>query len=491
MAGCRMPFVPIGALGAAPPCADGAAQRPIRCLRCLCLIAVNSGFGTSRRLRRFWYTRPAYALHVIHRVSGKHRVAVGAAVLGEAAARPVPMTALTLLAYISAALLLQVVAGIGVTAWRRRRGGPGITPVTAPPPADLAWPGWREFRVVRREFEDPARSQCSFYLEPLDGATLPPFLPGQFLTFAVTTRDGQGGPLVRCYSLSDPSDPGHYRITVKRALAPASQPRLPAGKVSNHLHDTIQPGDVLEVKAPAGRFVLDPTADVPVVLVAGGIGITPLLCMLQWCLAEQPGRSVHLYYGVRSAQELAFGPLLAKLARTHPAFQLHVVCSNPASDDRDCRHVGYIDVSLLRQTLPAGRHQFYVCGPTPMMESLVPALADWGVPVEDIHFEAFGPASIRLGDSERADAAGMHFEVAFRRSGRTLVWDGRDASLLDFAERNGISIESGCRSGSCGSCETALIEGTVGYAHTPDHPVAAGRCLLCVGTPRSRLVLDA
>ncbi len=216
--------------------------------------------------------------------------------------------------------------------------------------------------------------------------------------------------------------------------------------------------------------------------------------MLRWCLAEQPGRGVYLYYGVRSARERAFGELLAELERTHPAFHLHVVCSNPAAGDGDCRHVGYIDVPLLRQTLPAGRHQFYVCGPTPMMESLVPALADWGVPLPDIHFEAFGPASIHLGAGEGADdqaTAGAHFEVVFRRSGRTLVWDGKDASLLDFAERRGIAVESGCRSGSCGSCETALIEGIVGYAHTPDHPIAAGRCLLCVGTPRSRLVLDA
>ncbi len=404
------------------------------------------------------------------------------------------MTALTLLAYISAALLLQLAVGIGMVMWRRRRGEAHVTPTPPPPSPQTAWPGWREFRVVRREFEDPSHSQCSFYLEPLDGAVLPPFLPGQFLTLAVAAGDGRSGPLIRCYSLSDPPDPTHYRITVKRTLPPASQPQLPAGKVSNHLHDAVQPGDVLKVKAPAGRFVLDPDPDLPVVLIAGGIGITPLLCMLRWCLAEQPGRSVHLYYGVRSVQEQAFAKLLAELAQTHPAFRLHVVCSNPAPEDGDCQHVGYIDVALLRQTLPAGRHQFYVCGPTPMMESLVPALADWGVPLEDIHFEAFGPASIRLGDTgtgEDQAAINASFEVLFRRSGRTLSWDGRDASLLDFAERHGVFVESGCRAGSCGSCETALIEGAVGYAHTPDYPVAAGRCLLCVGTPRSRLVLDA
>jgi ferredoxin len=82
-------------------------------------------------------------------------------------------------------------------------------------------------------------------------------------------------------------------------------------------------------------------------------------------------------------------------------------------------------------------------------------------------------------------------EVRFRRSGRTLVWDGRDASLLDLADRHGVTVDSGCRSGNCGSCETAVASGTVRYAVTPDHEPAPGHCLLCVGTPGSALVLDA
>jgi ferredoxin len=82
-------------------------------------------------------------------------------------------------------------------------------------------------------------------------------------------------------------------------------------------------------------------------------------------------------------------------------------------------------------------------------------------------------------------------EVTFRRSGRTLVWDGRDASLLDFAERHGVAVESGCRSGSCGSCETKLVTGAVRYAQRPDHDLAPGSCLLCVGTPGSALVIEA
>ena len=81
--------------------------------------------------------------------------------------------------------------------------------------------------------------------------------------------------------------------------------------------------------------------------------------------------------------------------------------------------------------------------------------------------------------------------MRFRRSGRTLVWDGQDENLLDFAERHGVAVDSGCRSGGCGTCETKLVSGTVRYAREPDHDVAPGHCLLCVGRPESALVLEA
>lgn len=172
-----------------------------------------------------------------------------------------------------------------------------------------------------------------------------------------------------------------------------------------------------------------------------------------------------------------------------------MACSRPDPQDepgRDFQHRGHVDVELLRRTLPHGRHAFYVCGPPAMMQTLVPALAEWGVPPADLHFEAFGPASVRLPGAEPAtepEAAGV--EVRFRRTGRTLHWDGRDASLLDFAERQGIAVESGCRSGGCGSCETRLVEGSVVYAQPPDHEPAPGHCLLCVGRPAGALVLEA
>jgi ferredoxin-NADP reductase len=410
------------------------------------------------------------------------------------------MTAVQLLGLIAAALLLQVAVGIGLAAWRRPAPTVGQPAgETGEVRSEAAWPGWRAFRVDRREFEDAARSQCSFYLSPVDGQALPPFRPGQFLTFALDVADPLAGGalrrITRCYSLSDRPDPAHYRVTIKRVPAPPERPDVAPGLSSQHFHDEVREGDMLRVKAPSGRFCIDPEASLPVVLIGGGIGITPMMSMLRWCLAEQPQREVHLYYGLRHSGEQAFKATLEQLAASHPRLRLHVVYSRPGAADvlgRDYQHAGHVDVALLRRTLPHGRHQFYVCGPTALMETLVPALAAWGVPIGDIHYEAFGPASIRWpGAPATSTAEAAPFELRFQRSGRTLAWQGQDASLLDFAERHGIEVESGCRSGSCGSCETRLVAGTVRYEHAPDHEVAPGHCLLCVGRPTSALVLEA
>ncbi len=354
-----------------------------------------------------------------------------------------------------------------------------------------------------RRFEDAAKSQCSFQLQPVDGMPLPAFRPGQYLTFSLRAGDGAGGvagaerSLTRCYSLSDQPDSAHYRITIKRMPPPPDRPDLPPGASSNHFHDRVQEGHVLKVKAPSGHFFIDPDATVAAVFIAGGIGITPMISMLRWCVAKQPERAVHLYYGVRNSADHAFKEALEALADSHSALQLHVVYGNPGPDDvqgRDYQHVGYVDLELLRSSLPHGRHQFYVCGPPPMMQSLVPALREWGIREDDIHFEAFGPASVRptgAATNEPLAAPSTSFEVRLHRSGRTLVWDGQDDNLLDFAERHGVLVDSGCRSGSCGTCETKLVSGTVHYADKPDHDIAKGHCLLCVGQPQSPLVLDA
>jgi uncharacterized protein len=406
------------------------------------------------------------------------------------------VSASLLLASITVALVLQVGVAMVLVSWRRRRAAESqpAAPRVAPP-APGAWNGWRELRVVRRQYEDRAQTLCSFHLEPVDGVPLPPFVPGQFLTFAIPISAGR--TLTRCYSLSDGPNPRSYRITVKRVLAPGGRPELPPGACSSQLHDGLQVGDVVKAKAPSGRFVVEPDSRVPTVLVAGGIGITPLLSMLRGGLAAQGPRGVYLFYGARTGAERGFVKELEELARLHPTFHLAFVCSQPELSDvagQDFQHSGHVTVDLLRRTLPAGRHRFYVCGPPPMMASLIPALLEWGVLPEDLRREAFGAASVQADPtSARAGlpSSTSPVEVVFREAGRTLTWDGEDANLLDFAERHDLAIASGCRSGSCGSCEVRLLAGTVRYAQTPDHPITPGHCLLCVGSPEGRLELEA
>lgn len=403
------------------------------------------------------------------------------------------MTTGLLAACIAVGLFLQAGLFAGLWFWRwASRPIISAHPSVRPLDPELAWAGWRDFTVADRAYEDMAHTSCSFHLCPVDGKPLPPFKAGQFLTFLIPVS--QETPLVRCYSLSEEPRRDRYRITVKRAGPPRERSELPPGACSNWFHDRVQVGDVLKVKAPNGRFTIDGSVVGPLVFIAGGIGITPLFCMLKSVLNGESGRDVYLFYGVRNAREHAFKTALEDLAAHHPSMRLVVAYSAPDADallGKDYQHKGYIDIDLLRKELPYSAGQFYVCGPPALMACLIPALRTWGVPDRNIHYEAFGPASAQEPAEISGAVASRRFQVHWTRSRRTIAWTGDDANLLTFAERHGISVDSGCRSGSCGSCETKIASGTVLYTSEPDYPIGAGHCLLCVGRPGADLELEA
>ena len=438
------------------------------------------------------------------------------------------MSAWILLMWIAAALLLQlaVFAGIGfVRQWRaylllRRLAGAhglvvdglavdGVAGADAAPPAPAAWAGYRNFRVVRKVQEDASGQICSFYLAPQDKAPLPAFLPGQFLTLALDIP-GQGGTtaaVVRCYSLSDAPQPEHYRITVKRAAAPANSALAP-GLASNYLNEHVAVGDVLRVRAPGGRFHLD-RSKAPVVLIGGGIGLTPLLSMLNGCLVQQPGRELWLIYAVNHRDELVMSAHLKAMALEHPNFHLHLCLFEPPAAPAEGTgdqasalvhyHQGRADLALLRQLLPLKPYHFYLCGPPAMLQSLVSALEEWGVPPERIHFEAFGPASVQRAQAAAAPNPGPQVAsdvgppvmVRFSKADKQFVWEPAMGSLLDFAQASGVRVDSGCRAGSCGSCQTTIRSGEVRYLQTPDFDPEPGTCLLCVCVPKTDVTLEA
>ena len=202
------------------------------------------------------------------------------------------------------------------------------------------WEGWRSFRVVA--IVDEAVDTKSFYFSPVDGRPLPPFLPGQYLTFRLHSPSGNA-PVVRCYSLSDYPHEDYYRCTIKLVRPPSHQPVLALGRGSNYFHTHVHVGDVLEARAPAGTFLLDAATSDPVVLIGAGIGITPLLSMMSATLHAGRRRSVHLLLGFRNSHEHPFKAHLEKLAEEHRNLHLHVMYSAPLDRDemyRDFNHRG-------------------------------------------------------------------------------------------------------------------------------------------------------
>jgi uncharacterized protein len=355
------------------------------------------------------------------------------------------------------------------------------------------WNGYRKFSVVKkvRECDDV----CAFYLKPHDGKSLPPFKPGQYLTFELDIP-GRDKPLVRCYSLSDsPHRSDYYRVTIKRERP--NRPDLPPGVASTYFTETVKEGDILNVKAPTGHFFLDMSKTNPIVLIAGGVGVTPLLCMAQAIAGSGARREAWFFFGVRSGQEHIHKAELEKLAVENDHIHLHVCYSRPGPNDvkgRDYQHEGRVGIDLLKQILPSNNFEYFLCGNGAFMKDITDGLEAWGVPEKDVHFEAFGPASVKKKTAEptKSETAFLSkLQVTFGRSGKIVRWEPSAGNLLEFARAQGVRIDSGCCAGSCGSCLVAIKSGAVHYLKPPDAEPEQGACLTCICRPEGDLVLDA
>lgn len=246
------------------------------------------------------------------------------------------------------------------------------------------WTDYKDFTVTDKVQESDVIT--SFYLRPADGAKVPSYLPGQYITVRVKIP-GEPYLLNRQYSLSVAPGQEYFRISVKKE----AEGETHEGMVSNYLHKSVQIGDKLEVTAPAGEFTLN-KQETPVVFLAGGVGITPLLSMVQTVSAEQPNRSVQLIQAVNNGAQQAFKNELANIKLTD--YDLAFVYANPTDADEQNPYFmkkGYVDRELLTNVVKTDT-DYYVCGPVPFMQAVVHALKELGVQEEKIHYEFFGPA---------------------------------------------------------------------------------------------------
>lgn len=353
------------------------------------------------------------------------------------------------------------------------------------PAAAQAWSGWRKFRV--REKVRETADAVSFYLVPHDGRPLPPYAAGQYV--AVSLRPGgASAPVVRCYSLSSRPHDDHYRITVKRVEENADGRRR-VGLASGWLCDEVNVDDLIDLKAPAGDFVLEPSNTRPIVLLAAGIGVTPLAAMAEAALETGFEGEIRLLLGMRDGAHHIFREQFNALAEAHPNLHRFTAYSRPRAVDvagRDYDLAGRLTIDVVRRVLPSSNYRFFVCGPGAFMQELVAGIRDWGVPDDDIRFEAFGPASLKTASKPAARGA-KGSRVTFSRTGKQVEWTGVHASLLELAEEVGAEVEAGCRSGACGTCLTSVRSGAV----AADAGGADGSCLICVSTPTEDVVLDA
>jgi len=253
--------------------------------------------------------------------------------------------------------------------------------------AEGGWSGWRPFKVCRRVRESDEIT--SFYLYPVDGAPVPGFIPGQFVSLRGKAGDGT---LIqpRQYSLSDAPGTDYLRLSIKREAGAADRPD---GLISTWLHDEIMEGSLVELSPPFGDFTLHAERETPVVLISGGVGLTPMMAMLNHLVREQPQRRVVFVHGVRHRGAHALNDHVRDLADRHPQLAVTVFYETVAANDRqgiDYDLPGRVDLRAIREHVLQPEADYYLCGPVPFMKAKLDELRSLGVPAGRIHYEVFG-----------------------------------------------------------------------------------------------------
>ena len=327
------------------------------------------------------------------------------------------------------------------------------------------WHGWRSFEV--RTIVEETDAIRSVHLYPVDGPPLGRSRPGQHVALRMRLP---AGAIVRHWSLSSHvEEPDHYRLTVRRQ----------GGAGSAWVH-AASAGTHVELRSASGNFVLDEGSYRPLVLVAGGIGITPLLAMLHAHLRRPGHAPAHLIYGARKSDEAAFQSEIEALCARHPELVVHHVYSRV---DQGRRISADLLIELLndlhvvladhRIDLPWFEADIYICGPGELCRVLPDELVARGANADHIFTERFDTIVAGATDIQSA-------QISFAKSGRTATWTAvDDQSLMELARDAGVVVTSDCESGTCLTCMTAVIEGET-TVDTGD-----GSTLLCVARPKT------
>ena len=357
-----------------------------------------------------------------------------------------------------------------------------------------SWAG--QLRVVQIVRETPTIQ--TFRLADPAADRLPfDFLPGQFLQVEVEPEEGKTAR--RSYTIaSSPTQRAYVELTVKREEQ---------GVVSRYLHDMVAAGDLLKVSGPFGAFTFTGTDAESIVLIAGGVGITPMMSVLRYLTDTAWRGEIFFLYGARSTEEFLFREEIERLERRFP--NLHVIAAmQRAPGTVWLGPEGTITKEMITAAVPdIVSRRIHLCGPPGMMGAMRTELAELGVPEAQLHTEAFGPASLPVdpdqlevkpasppAQDQPAGPAVAPSTVTFSVSGVSAALPANE-TVLEAAEGAGVEIPYACRAGQCGVCVVKLLKGEVTMAvETGLAPAdkAQGYVLACqakgTGTP---LVVEA
>ncbi len=374
---------------------------------------------------------------------------------------------------------------------------------------------WRVMEVAK--VVDESADTRSFYLIDVYRQPLSSFRPGQH----VLVRPALAGAYqaTRCYSLSSAPDSRYWRITVKReplsAAVPANANSSPAdgrrrpqeGGLSTWLHGSISAGDCLLVGGPSGHFLLSDDNPRPLVLLAAGVGITPMASMLLWSQQATPTRPVRLLY---QAKDLDHWPLGQSLHQTmDSSHAIRVVSYFSRLREEDLQSLGQRLSGALRvgkftaldaleaDSAASLECDYFLCGPNDWMTKLRNELSEAGVAANHVHWESFGSTAAspteanRFSSSRELNEAEQALSVRFEHSRVDATWSDPQQSLWELARQHHVDLPSGCLSGVCGCCRVKLLEGEVVYDRPVSIELAEDECLTCIARPKTACRLDA
>lgn len=346
---------------------------------------------------------------------------------------------------------------------------------------------WLRYQVVNIIKESETIS--SFHLKPESGQLFN-FKPGQFLIIRLTINGKQS---VRTYTVSSAREDQYYRISVKQELSLSEE--IPDGVVSNYLHQQLQIGQVIEAKAPGGNFFFEPKKEKPALLVAAGIGITPMIAIIRQSLIEAMKtrylRPITLVAIARNESERAFYDEINQLIDSAQG-QINVYwcltqSENPLSKGREFQLLGRPSKALYESIISNKQTDAYLCGPGQFMQQTYDTLRSIGLSDYSIYAEAFGPSSLKRdgvqSNSQIAKNAMVTIETDNSGSSIEQQWNEADGSLLEFLEGHGVQPAYGCRSGQCGSCKATLIKGEVEHFMPTGIELNSDEVLLCCAKP--------